>query len=194
MKVTAELNNLRISPRKVKLVADLIKGMNAIEAVSQLDVAIKKTSGYMQKLLLSAMANAENNFGLSKNNLYVLDAVVGAGPTLKRWMPKAYGRAGQILKRTSKVRIVLEERIEGKDRKSKEQMEKEKAERIKKATQELKKESKKEESKKEDDKTEIKEAKTEKVVDAKAKSGEGTKKGLGEAKSWKNKIFRRKSM
>lgn len=194
MKVTAELNNLRISPRKVKLVADLIKGMNAIEAVSQLDVAIKKTSGYMQKLLLSAMANAENNFGLSKNNLYVLDAVVGAGPTLKRWMPKAYGRAGQILKRTSKVRIVLEERIEGKDRKSKEQMETEKAERIKKANQELKKESKKEESKKEEDKAEIKEAKTEKVVDAKAKSGEGTKKGLGEAKSWKNKIFRRKSM
>jgi large subunit ribosomal protein L22 len=194
MKVTAELNNLRISPRKVKLVADLIKGMNAIEAVSQLDVAIKKTSGYMQKLLLSAMANAENNFGLSKNNLYVLDAVVGAGPTLKRWMPKAYGRAGQILKRTSKVRIVLEERIEGKDRKSKEQMETEKAERIKKAAQELKKESKKEESKKEEDKAEIKEAKTEKVVDAKAKSGEGTKKGLGEAKSWKNKIFRRKSM
>jgi len=194
MKVTAELNNLRISPRKVKLVADLIKGMNAVEAVSQLDVAIKKTSGYMQKLLLSAMANAENNFGLSKNNLYVLDAVVGAGPTLKRWMPKAYGRAGQILKRTSKVRIVLEERIEGKDRKSKEQMETEKAERIKKATQELKKESKKEESKKEEDKAEIKEAKTEKVVDAKAKSGEGTKKGLGEAKSWKNKIFRRKSM
>jgi large subunit ribosomal protein L22 len=194
MKVTAELNNLRISPRKVKLVADLIKGMNAIEAVSQLDVAIKKTSGYIQKLLLSAMANAENNFGLSKNNLYVLDAVVGAGPTLKRWMPKAYGRAGQILKRTSKVRIVLEERIEGKDRKSKEQMETEKAERIKKAAQELKKESKKEESKKEEDKAEIKEAKTEKVVDAKAKSGEGTKKGLGEAKSWKNKIFRRKSM
>ena len=130
MKVTAELNNLRISPRKVKLVADLIKGMDAIEAVAQLDVAIKKTSGYMQKLLLSAIANAENNFGLSKSNLYVLDAVVGAGPTLKRWMPKAYGRAGQILKRTSKVRIVLEERVEGKDRKSKDQMEKEKAEKV----------------------------------------------------------------
>ena len=191
MKVTAELNNLRISPRKVKLVADLIKGMDALEAVAQLDVAIKKTSGYMQKLLLSAIANAENNFGLSKSNLYVLDAVVGAGPTLKRWMPKAYGRAGQILKRTSKVRIVLEERVEGKDRKSKEQMEKEKAEKIKKATQELKKE---EEKKKEEKKDEVKDAKTEKIAETKTKSADKTKKTAEEPKSWKNKIFRRKSM
>jgi large subunit ribosomal protein L22 len=189
MKVTAELNNLRISPRKVKLVADLIKGMDALEAVAQLDVAIKKTSGYMQKLLLSAVANAENNFGLSKNNLYILDAVVGAGPTLKRWMPKAYGRAGQILKRTSKVRIVLEERIEGKDRKSKEQMEKERAERMKKAKDEMKKE---EDKKKEEKKDDVKEGKTEKVTESKVKSGE--KKGAVEAKGWKNKIFHRKSM
>ncbi len=187
MKVTAELNNLRISPRKVKLVADLIKGMDAVEAVSQLDVAIKKTSSYMQKLLLSAVANAENNFGLSKNNLYVLDVVVGAGPTLKRWMPKAYGRAGQILKRTSKVRIVLEERVEGLDRKSKEQMEKEKQERLKKATAELKKKEEKTDD-------EVKDAKVEKVVDAKGKGEEKTKKVAGEPKSWKNKIFRRKSM
>jgi large subunit ribosomal protein L22 len=191
MKVTAELNNLRISPRKVKLVADLIKGMDAIEAVAQLDVAIKKTSGYMQKLLLSAIANAENNFGLSKSNLYVLDAVVGAGPTLKRWMPKAYGRAGQILKRTSKVRIVLEERVEGKDRKSKDQMEKEKAEKVKKATQELRKE---EERKKEEKKDEVKDAKTEKIAEVKTKSADKTKKTAEEPKSWKNKIFRRKSM
>lgn len=191
MKVTAELNNLRISPRKVKLVADLIRGMDALEAVAQLDSAIKKTSGYMQKLLLSAIANGENNFGLSKNNLYVLDTVVGAGPTLKRWMPKAYGRAGQILKRTSKVRIVLEERVEGKDRKSKEQMEKEKAEKVKKATQELRKE---EEKKKEEKKDELKDVKTEKIAETKTKSADKTKKTAEEPKSWKNKIFRRKSM
>lgn len=191
MKVKAELNNLRISPRKAKLVADLICGMDAMEAVSQLDVAIKKTSGYMQKLLLSAIANAENNFGLSKNNLYVLEAVVGAGPTMKRWMPKAYGRAGQILKRTSKVRIVLEERIEGKDRKSKEQMEKEKAERVKKAVEELKKE---EDRKKEEKKDDSKETKAEKVAETKTKSSNKAKKTADEPKGWKNKIFRRKSM
>jgi len=191
MKVTAELNNLRVSPRKAKLVADLICGMDALEAVAQLGSTVKKTSEYMQKLLLSAIANAENNFGLSKSNLYVLSASVGAGPTLKRWMPKAYGRAGQILKRTSKIKITLEERIEGKDRKSKEQMEKEKAERIKKAKDEMKKE---EEKRKEEDKAEAKEAKTEKVIETKLKGSDKTKKTAEEPKGWKNKIFRRKSM
>ena len=192
MKVTAELNNLRISPRKVKLVADLIKGMDALEAVSQLEVAIKKTSGYMQKLLLSAIANAENNFGLSKNNLYVLDAVVGAGPTMKRWMPKAYGRAGEILKRTSKVRIVLEERIEGKDRKSKEQMEKEKKDKLKKAATELKQKEKEE---KEREATDEKVTKTDKVAGDKIlKTEEKVKKGKSDSKTWTNRIFRRKSM
>ncbi len=191
MKVHAELNNLRISPRKVKLVADLIKGMDALEAVSQLDVAIKKTSGYLQKLLLSAIANGENNFGLAKDNLFVFDVQVGAGPTLKRWMPKAYGRAGQILKRTSKVRIILEERIEGKDRKSKEQLEKEKEERMKKAAAELKKE---ETEKKEEEKSkETKSIKPEKLTEKNAKAGENIKQ-TAEKKSWKNTIFRRKSM
>ncbi len=192
MKVHAELNNLRISPRKVKLVADLIKGMDALEAVSQLDVAVKKTSGYMQKLLLSALANGENNFGLAKNNLFVFDVQVGAGPTLKRWMPKAYGRAGQILKRTSKIKIVLEERVEGKDRKSKEQLEKEKEERIKKAAVALKKEEK--EQKEEEEKSkETKSVKAEKLTDKNAKAGESVKQ-TAEKKSWKNTIFRRKSM
>ena len=184
MKVTAELNNLRISPRKVKLVGDLIRGMEASEAVSQLDVAIKKTSGYMQKLLLSAVANAENNFGLAKDNLYVLEVIVGAGPTMKRWMPKAYGRAGQILKRTSHVRIVLEERVEGKGRKTKEQMEKEKEAKLKKATAELKRKE-----------AETKEAKSEKVATDKVlKSEEKAKNSKSDSKTWTNRIFRRKSM
>lgn len=192
MKVHAELNNLRISPRKVKLVADLIKGMDALEAVSQLDVAVKKTSGYMQKLLLSAMANGENNFGLAKDNLFVFDVQVGAGPTMKRWMPKAYGRAGQILKRTSKVRIILEERIEGKDRKSREQLEKEKEERVKKAAAELKKEEKERKEEEERDK-ETKSIKSEKLTDKNVKAGENIKQAT-EKKSWKSTIFRRKSM
>lgn len=204
MKVHAELNNLRISPRKVKLVGDLIIGMDAPEAASQLDVAVKKTSGYMQKLLLSAIANGENNFGLAKDNLFVFDVQVGAGPTLKRWMPKAYGRAGQILKRTSKVRIILEEIIEGKDRKSKEQMEKEKEERMKKAVAELKKEPARnvahsvaggeKERKEEDEKNkETKNIKPEKLTEKNAKAGENIKQ-TAEKKSWKSKIFRRKSM
>ena len=192
MKVTAELNNLRISPRKVKLVADLIKGMDALEAVSQLDVAIKKTSGYMQKLLLSAVANAENNFGLAKDNLYVFEVTVGAGPTMKRWMPKAYGRAGQILKRTSRVRIVLEERVEGKGRKTKEQMEKERADKLKKATAEVKQ---REKELAEKDSAEKKETKSEKVIaDKITKSEEKAKNSKSDSKTWTNRIFRRKSM
>ena len=131
MKVTAKLKNLRIAPRKTKLVADLIKGLDTGDALDQLDMTVKRTSGHMKKLLLSAVSNAENNFGIDKDNLYVFDVVVGAGPTLKRWMPRAFGRASQILKRTSTITVVLEERIEGKGRKTKEQMEKEKEKRIK---------------------------------------------------------------
>ncbi|MFZ2193617.1 MAG: 50S ribosomal protein L22 [Candidatus Moraniibacteriota bacterium] len=194
MKVTAELNNLRVSPRKVKLVADLIKGMDALEAVSQLDVAIKKTSGYMQKLLLSAIANAENNFGLAKDNLYVLDVNVGAGPTMKRWMPKAYGRAGQILKRTSKIRIILEERIEGKGRKTKEQMDKEKKEKLKQAMAESKQREKEAAEKESAAAKELKEAKSEKVIDKTVKSEDKANKSKSDSKTWTNRIFRRKSM
>jgi large subunit ribosomal protein L22 len=126
MQVSAKLNNLRIAPRKIRLVTNLIKKMDIEEAVNQLDFTIKKGSAPIKKLLQSAVSNGENNFGIDKNNMYVLDVIVGAGPTLKRWMPKAFGRAGQILKRTSRVEIILEEKVEGKGRKTKEQMEKEK--------------------------------------------------------------------
>ncbi|OGI31345.1 MAG: 50S ribosomal protein L22, partial [Candidatus Moranbacteria bacterium RIFOXYB12_FULL_35_8] len=119
MKVNAKLKNLRVAPRKSKIVADLIKGLDVLDALDQLEIHIKRTSPHVKKLLLSAIANAENNFGLDKNNLYVCEAKIGAGPTLKRWMPKAFGRAGEILKRTSNIEIILEERVEGKNRKSK---------------------------------------------------------------------------
>lgn len=183
MKVIAKLNNLRVAPRKSKIVTDFIKGMDALEAMSQLDATIRRSSEPVRKLLASAIANAENNFGLSKDNLFVYDAVVGAGPTLKRWMPKAFGRAGRILKRTSNITIVLEERIEGKDRKSKDEMEKEKAARMKKKDQELKNAEK--------EKADEKDVKKEKTVEKEEKLEKGNK---GVAKSWTNKIFRRKSM
>lgn len=189
MKVTAELNNLRVAPRKVRLVAKLMKGMDVKEALLQLDVTVKKSSEYMHKLLASAVANGENNFGLSKDNLYVFDVVVGEGQTMKRWMPKAYGRAGRILKRTSKVRIVLEERVEGLNRKSKEELEKERAERAKARSKQQKEEiAAREEQQKQAG------VKKEKVVAEKsAKIDDKAKKG-GEKAGLMNKIFRRKSM
>ena len=189
MKVTAKLNNLRISPRKVRLMANFIKGQDVLPALDQLGTTVKAGTAQLKKLLESAVANAENNFGIDKNNLYVYSAIVEAGATLKRWMPKAYGRAGAIRKRTSKVIIVLEERVEGLGRKSKEQMEKEKKARldaIKKQEKEMKAQAEGEEKK---------EKKSEKVAEKiegeRGKKGEAETKGKG---NWTNKIFRRKSM
>ena len=129
MKVIAKLNNLRVSPRKTRLVINSIKGLDANDALVNLSFLIKKSSLPVEKLLKSAIANAENNFGLDKDNLYVYDVQVGERATLKRWLPRAFGRATSLRKRTSKITLVLEERIEGKNRKTKEQMEKEKKKR-----------------------------------------------------------------
>lgn len=114
-KVTAQLNNVRISPRKVRLVADRVRGIDVQEAIGILKYDMRKTAEPMEKLLKSAVANAENNFKLKGENLVVSDITVGEGPTLKRWMPRAYGRASKILKRTSRVSVVLTEKKDVKE-------------------------------------------------------------------------------
>lgn len=194
MKVTAKLNNIRIAPRKTKLVADLIRGLDVDAALNQLDSLTKRTSPHMKKLLLSAMANGENNLGLDKSNLYVYDILVGGGPTLKRWMPKAFGRAGEIRKRTSKIEIVLEERVEGKGRKTKEQLEEERKKRLeekKKAekTQAKEREEKERSKEKEKEMKEPEENRAERIRETKDQE-----RGRKDTKTWKNRIFRRKSM
>jgi len=113
MEITAKLNNLRISPRKVRLVAKAIRGMDATVAKHQLDYIIKKSSKPISRLLDSALFNAQNNFGLVKENLFVKDVVVNEGPKLKRFRPKGFGMASPIEKKTSRIRIVLEERVPG---------------------------------------------------------------------------------
>lgn len=185
MKVTAQLNGLRIAPRKAGLVVNLIRGLDIAIAKEQLENTIKGSVEPVAKLLNSAIANAENNFGLDKDNLYVSEIVVGAGPMLKRWMPKAYGRAGQILKRTSSIKIVLDERIEGKGRKTKEQMEKERKAREEKRKKEEKARLAEQEKKEPEQKEKTKEKP---VLDKKETSKKAEK------KSWGSKIFRRKSM
>ncbi|EKE25590.1 MAG: 50S ribosomal protein L22 [uncultured bacterium] len=127
MKVIASLNNLRTSPRKVRLVTNSIVGMNASAALVQLKHVVKKTSEPVEKLLSSALANAENNFGLDKENMFVSSILVGEGSKLKRWLPRAQGRATLILKRTSHIKLELEEIVEGKNKKSKAELEKQKA-------------------------------------------------------------------
>src|SRR3989339_1861770 len=123
MQVKAKLNNLRISPRKVRLIADLVRGLDAIEAINQIEASYKRASLPIKKLILSAISNGENNLGIDRNNMYIFSILVDAGPSLKRWMPKAYGRASQILKRTTQVEITLEERVEGQGRKSQAELE-----------------------------------------------------------------------
>lgn len=181
MKVTAKLKNLRVSPRKVRLVINSIKGLDASDALVNLGYLIKKSSLPVEKLLKSAIANAENNFGLDKDNLYVYDVQVGEGTTLKRWLPRAFGRATPIRKRTSGITLVLEERIEGKNRKTKEQMEKEK--------------KKREADRKKSEKEMIEERKDEnQKVSAVPSAGKviEEKKGAAE-KGWAKKMFQRKS-
>lgn len=116
MQVTARLNNLKIAPRKVRLVAHVIKGMSADAALIELSKQVKRSSEPMSKLLRSAIANAEHNFGLDQANLFVSSVLVGDGKRLKRWQPRAFGRANQILHRLSNVTLVVEERVEGLNR------------------------------------------------------------------------------
>ena len=106
----AKLKYARISPRKVKIVLDLIRGKDAKLAMAILKNTPKGASEYLVKLLGSAMANAENNFQMDTDRLYVAECYACPGPTLKRIMPRAKGSADRILKRTCHMTIVLKER------------------------------------------------------------------------------------
>ena len=108
MKITANLNHLRMSPRKVRLVADFIRGMDVKEAETQLRFLTKRAAEPVLKLLNSAVANASHDFDIEKDNLYISEIQINEGPTLKRWRARAMGRAAPIMKRTSHINLVLE--------------------------------------------------------------------------------------
>jgi large subunit ribosomal protein L22 len=116
MKVHATLKNLRIAPRKVRLVTHSVVGVDVHEALVQLTKQTKKSVQPIYDLLKSAMANATNNNGLDEANLYIWEIRVGDGLRLKRWLPRAFGRATPLIRRGSNVTIILEEKIEGKNR------------------------------------------------------------------------------
>ena len=109
-KAEATLKYARISSRKVKIVADLIKGKDIDEALAIVKYTPKASSEIIEKLLKSAIANAENNNGMNADNLYVAACYADKGPTMKRIQPRAQGRAYRIEKRTSHITIVLDER------------------------------------------------------------------------------------
>jgi len=114
METKAQLRNLRIAPRKVRLIADLVRRKTVGEAQALLNFTIKRGVGDLLNLLKSAIANAKNNFHLEETNLYIKKISVDEGSKYKRWMPRARGQASQIQKKTSHITIVLDEIKEGK--------------------------------------------------------------------------------
>ena len=105
----ATLKFARISSRKVKIVADLIRGKDVDEALAIVKFTPKASSEIIEKLLKSAIANAENNHGMKSNNLYVAEIYANQGPTMKRIRPAAKGSAVRIRKRTCHITIVVKE-------------------------------------------------------------------------------------
>lgn len=110
MEARAIAKYVRIAPRKVNLVAAEIRGKSVEEALGILKFTPKRGAKELEKVLKSAVANAENNLDLDRDSLYVSEAYANQGPTLKRWRPRSQGRAYSILKRTSHVGVVVTER------------------------------------------------------------------------------------
>jgi large subunit ribosomal protein L22 len=113
MQAKAIARYIRIAPRKVRLVIDLIRGKAVGDAVAILRHTPKTASPVVEKVLNSAMANAEHNYNMDVNQLVISQVFVDQGPTLKRFRPRAMGRASKIHKRTSHITVVLTEKKEG---------------------------------------------------------------------------------
>ena len=110
MEAKAIARYIRIAPRKVRIVVDLIRGKSVGEAIAILKFTPKVGSEVVAKALNSAIANAEHNYDMNVDNLFVSEAYVDQGPTLKRIHPRSRGQAFKILKRTSHVTVVVKER------------------------------------------------------------------------------------
>ncbi len=177
MPVKVQLKHLHISPRKVRLVADLVRGLDVQEAEKFLTFNSKKASQSVRKLLKSAVATAKNDFSFEEENLFISEILVNEGATLKRWMPRAYGRAYPILKRTSHIIITLEEKVKSKKKSTK----KSKLKNLESDKKPKEKEAVKKIIKDEPVKKDFKDINKEKISDA------GNKKGIFK------KVFRRKS-
>jgi len=113
MQAKAVAKSVRIAPRKVGLVIDLIRGKNVGEAIAILQHTQRGASPTIEKVLKSAIANAEHNYEMDTDNLVISEAYVNEGATLKRFRPRAQGRASSINKRTSHITVVVSEKKEG---------------------------------------------------------------------------------
>lgn len=113
MKAKAVAKYVRIAPRKVRLVIDLIRGKEVGEAVAILRHTPRAASPIVEKLVMSALANAEHNYQMNPDKLVIGEITCDQGPTLKRFRPRAMGRASRINKRTSHITVVLNDKKEG---------------------------------------------------------------------------------
>ena len=113
MEAKASAKYIRMSPRKARLVVDQIRGKNAQEALAILQMIPNKPARPIYKVLHSAMANAENNYAMNRDDLYVAQVFVDQGPVLKRYRPRARGMVSRIRKPTSHFTIILKEMREG---------------------------------------------------------------------------------
>lgn len=110
MEARAHVKHVRIASRKVKMVIDLIRGKKIDEALAVLRYTPKKASSIVEKLVKSAAANAENNHDMDPDKLYIAEIYANQGATLKRFKPRAMGRANVIRKRTSHISVALKEK------------------------------------------------------------------------------------
>lgn len=110
MEVFAHARNVRIAPRKVRLVCDSVRGMPVARAMSQLQLMPQKAARDVYKAVKSAVANAENNFGLDPQDLVVARIWANEARMIKRWRPRAHGRVSPLLSRSSHITVVVDER------------------------------------------------------------------------------------
>ncbi len=109
MEIKAAAKYVRVSPRKIRLIMDEVRGKKVEDALHMLSFAPQKGAFILKKLIDSAVANAENNRGIDVDTLYIKRIFGDEGPTLKRWRPRAQGRATRIRKRTSHLTVILDE-------------------------------------------------------------------------------------
>lgn len=108
MEVRAIAKYVRVSPRKIRILMEQVKGKKVEQALNELSFAPQRGAGVLRKLIQSAVGNATGNTGLDVDSLFVRHAYADAGPVLKRWRPRALGRATRIHKRTSHLTVILE--------------------------------------------------------------------------------------
>jgi len=199
MQVKSHSRNLRISSSKVEPVASLIRKKNVSDATKTLKFTRKKAASFLLQAVNSAVANATNNYGLEEDNLYIRNILIGQGPTFKRWRARARGSADEILKRTTHISVILDEKVLTSERKVKERVLAKKRRDQKVAKKRSEKEKKKEPQKKptQDLRQLSRKASEETLEDKERLSSlqEKKEKGKGQKKrrGFLSKFFRRKA-